>query len=527
MLLIFPPVAKPCEPPAGIAKLAGALADHGMSSKLLDANLEGMLFLLDQAYTASDTWTRRAVKHASYNINSIRSSLTYRSLDRYSRVVKDLNRVLEMFDKDRAVVLGLADYQDMNLSPVRSSDLLLAALHPEQNPFYPWFSTRLSEIMGKSHFSRMRREIEDRTNEKEREKTSHQLVGFSLNYLSQALCTFSMIGFLKKEFPSVKIVLGGGLVSSWMKGAGWKNPFSGLVDHLIAGPGEQALLNLHGITDTHVHYSPDYESLPLDEYFSPGVILPYSASNGCYWNKCSFCPETAEANPYIPVPVNKSLDDLITLASKTKPVLIHLLDNAISPALMKAFVHTTPPASWYGFARISKDLTEMDFCVALRRSGCIMLKLGLESGNQGVLDQMHKGIDLATASQVLNNLRRAGIATYIYLLFGTPAETIVEARKTLEFVVAHREAVTFLNLAIFNMPLCGPESSRYENEEFYEGDLSLYTGFRHPQGFDRKIVRQFLENEFKRHPAISPILRNEPPIFTSNHAALFSIEKER
>ena len=164
MLLIFPPVAKACEPPAGIAKLAGALADHGISAKLLDANLEGMLFLLDLAYTASDTWTRRAVKHASYNINSIRSSLTYRSLDRYSRVVKDLNQVIEMFDKDRAVVLGLADYQDMNLSPVRSSDLLLAALHPEQNPFYPWFSTRLSEIMGKSYFSRMRRDIEDRTN---------------------------------------------------------------------------------------------------------------------------------------------------------------------------------------------------------------------------------------------------------------------------------------------------------------------------------------------------------------------------
>ena len=43
MLLIFPPVAKPCEPPAGIAKLAGALKAHGVPCTVLDANLEGML----------------------------------------------------------------------------------------------------------------------------------------------------------------------------------------------------------------------------------------------------------------------------------------------------------------------------------------------------------------------------------------------------------------------------------------------------------------------------------------------------
>jgi len=208
-------------------------------------------------------------------------------------------------------------------------------------------------------------------------------------------------------------------------------------------------------------------------------------------------------------------------------VLIHLLDNSISPALMKAFADTPPPTFWYGFARISKDLAEPDFCMALKRSGCVMLKLGLESGDQGVLDRMHKGIDVDTASRVLNNLSKAGIASYVYLLFGTPSETIVEARKTLEFVVSHQQAVSYLNLAIFNMPLCGQEAGEYENEEFYEGDLSLYTGFKHPRGFHRRIVRQFLEDEFKRHPAISAILKNDPPIFTSNHAALFSIEKER
>ena len=174
-----------------------------------------------------------------------------------------------------------------------------------------------------------------------------------------------------------------------------------------------------------------------------------------------------------------------------------------------------------GVTAFEHELADADFCMALKRSGCVMLKLGLESGDQGVLDRLHKGIDLGQASRILTNLRRAGIAAYIYLLFGTPAETLTEARRTLEFVVRHREAIGFMNLALFNMPVYGDEAAEYETEPFYEGDLSLYTAFRHPRGWDRKEVRQFLANEFKRDPAVAAILKNDPPLFSSNHAAFF------
>ena len=507
MLLIFSPAAKACEPPAGIAKLAGALKAHHVPCALLDANLEGMLFLLRQPQAASDTWTRRAIKNLSTNLAALKDPRTYQSPDRYSRAVRDVNRALEASAKPFHAVLGLADYHHETLSPIRSADLLAAAEHPKQNPFHGYFSKRLPEIIHK-HFNTRERPL---------------LVGFSLNYLSQALCTFAMIGFLRKEFPSLKIVLGGGLVSSWVKRPGWVDPFGGLVDHIIAGPGESALLDLLGIQgDKNIHSVPDYGALLSQEYLSPGFILPYSASSGCYWNKCSFCPETAEGNPYVPTPASRALSDLETLTAQTKPALIHLLDNSISPALMQALAEKPPGVPWYGFARISRELADLEFCRALKRSGCAMLKLGLESGDQAVLDQLRKGIDLALASTVLLNLQKAGIATYVYLLFGTPAETAVEARKTLEFVAQHAAAITFLNLAIFNMPLCGEQAGAYGTERFYEGDLSLYTGFNHPGGWDRKLVRLFLENEFKRHRAVSGILKHDPPLFTSNHAAFFA-----
>jgi len=502
MLLIFPPAAKPCEPPAGIAKLAGALNAQGIFCTVLDANLEGLLHLMRKPRTAIDTWTRRAVKNSSSNLAALRDPRIYRFSDHYSRAVKDVNRVLEASVREFHAILGLADYHHQQLSPVRSGDLIIAAEHPEQNPFFPWFSRRLPEILN---------------------KTSSPLIGFSLNYLSQALSTFAMIGFIRREFPGLKIVLGGGLVTSWMKGPAWKDPFGGLVDHFIAGPGEGPLLELLGFKEIgHTHVTPDYGSLPHEEYLSPGFILPYSGSSGCSFRKCSFCPETAEDNPYVPVPAELAMTELRSLIAKTDPILVHLLDNAVSPALMQALVNEPPGVPWYGFARIGNELADRDYCMQLKRSGCRMLKLGLESGDQGVLDRLRKGIDLATASLVLKNLHAAGIAAYVYLLFGTPVETIGEARTTLEFVAAHRDAITFLNLAIFNMPVCGHEARERGTEHFYEGDLSLYTAFKHPHGWDRKAVRRFLDIEFKKHPAVSAILKNDPPIFTSNHAAFFA-----
>ncbi len=211
----------------------------------------------------------------------------------------------------------------------------------------------------------------------------------------------------------------------------------------------------------------------------------------------------------------------------TSPALIHLLDNAVSPALLGLFSAHNPGVPWYGFARAGQHLTDPDFCVALRQAGCVMLKLGIESGDQGVLDALQKGINIETASVVLRNLKEAGIAAYVYLLFGTPPESEASARKTLEFTVRHSDCISFLNLAIFNMPICAQHYRGIATRRFYDGDLSLYTDFTHPHGWDRRRVRLFLENEFKRHPAVSPILKNDPPVFTSNHAPFFVMSDVR
>lgn len=508
MVLIYPPLVKPCEPPAGIAKLAGCLNRHGVKYTVVNANLEVILGLLQpnatgefQSHSFGDTWTARARRHIMRNVQFLTSPHGYRNIDRYNHAVRDINRVIKTSISDSGVRLSLSNYLDQRHSPVRSGDLLKVAEEHEKNPFCLYFKGRLLGLL---------------------EEESPAIVGFSLNYLSQALCAFAMIGFLKRVNPQLRIILGGGLVTSWIRNPVWRNPFRGLVDDLVAGAGEAPLLSILGIKRQEGYDPPDHTILSQDGYLSPGKILPYSASLGCYWKQCSFCPENAEENPWEPEPAENTIANIHDLAAKTKPIIVHLLDNAVSPAHLKVIADNPFGTPWYGFSRISSYLKDRDACIKLGQAGCVMLQIGIESGDQEVLDGMKKGFDLKTAATVLMNLNEAGIAAYVYLLFGTPMETLEKARKTLEFTVINSRHIRFLNLAIFNLPAYGIDAQKLQTADFYEGDLSLYRSFLHPKGWNRNLVREFLEREFKKHPAIAPIIKRTPPIFTSNHAPFFA-----
>lgn len=500
MLIIHPPVAKSCEPPTALAHLAAALEGSKIPCRICDMNIEGLLFLLGTPPPAEDTWSRRACRNLGNNLSGLRSRDLYRNPSRYQRAVQDVNRVLETVGKDRGIALSLANYQDTSLSPTESSDLIKAAENYRENIYYPYFAERLTGLL---------------------QQQTPACIGLSLNYLSQAIATFAIIGFLRDVAPAIPVVVGGGLVTTWLRNPSWRNPFAGLIDQLIAGPGEAPLLSFLGKNKPSRKEVPDYGMLRHLPYLAPDFILPYAAASGCYWKKCSFCPETSEENPYHPLAPEQVSEELNRLITEHRPGLLHFLDNAISPAVMRRLINQPPGVDWYGFARIGSLLTDPDFCRDLRRAGCVMLKLGIESGSQKILDGMHKGIDIRQVAKALETLAGAGIATYVYLLFGTPGESHEEAEETLAFIRRHHQEITFLNLAIFNLPIASREADRLEITAGHQGDLSLYHSFRHPRGWGRREVRRFLDNEFRRHPSIQAIIHRDPPFFTSNHAPFF------
>jgi hypothetical protein len=503
ILLISPPVTKPCEPPAGLAKLAWVLGAHGVDCRVYDASLDGILEMLHRPVAADDTWTRRALSKRGANLDGLRSAALYRNRDRYRQAVMDVNRVLHMAGQPNEATISLSNYRSTGLSPVRSADLMRAAENYETNPFHPIFAERLSAIFS---------------------QWEPAVVGMSINFMSQALCAFAMIGFIRRQLPQARIVCGGGLVTSWMNVPDLGTPFGGLIDEIVCGPGENRLIALcTGSGETRPTVTGyEFSFFERDPYLSPVRVMPYATSRGCYWKKCAFCPETAEDAAYLTDRPQDIVDDLKRTAIQTGAGLIHFLDNALSPRLLAHLIDHPPGAPWFGFARITRHLADPDFVRGLKASGCVMIKLGVESGDQDVLDALSKGIDIRMVSKAINTIHQAGIATYIYLLFGTPAENEKSARMTLDFTLDHASSIDFLNLAIFNLPAYSREAGGLDTVDFYDGDLSLYREFIHPKGWSRDRVRRFLSKTFKRPTAIRTILNNDPPFFTSNHAPFFN-----
>lgn len=502
MLLIYPPAARSTEPPLGIARLAGFLNRNGVPARCLDLCQEGLDYLLGLELDARDTWTRGALRRRSGNRALLRDAAAYAAPDRYRRAVRDLNRALKAASVPFGVETGLADYRDSRRSPLRRSDLLDAAAAYEDSIFFPLFRARIAEALA---------------------AFPTRAVGLSVNYLSQALCAFAIVGLVKTVRPDLCVVLGGSLITSWVAQGrlAADERFGGLVDAILPGRGEDGILGILGAPRRVPTAPPDFGDLvPLD-YLAPRRILPYNFSTGCPWQRCSFCPETAEGTRYVGARVGAAAREVGALVARHAPGLLHFTDTEIAPRYLRALAAWPPGVPWYGFARFSPLLTEPAFCRRLAASGCVMLQLGLESADQRVLDALGKGTRLDQIERVLRNLADARIGVFLYVLFGTPAESRDAALRTRDFVAARADRIAFLNVALFNLPVASAEAHHLETRAFYDGDLSLYREFAHPRGWNRDVVRAFVTEEFDAEPAIKTILARTPPVFTSNHAPLF------
>ncbi len=526
ILLLQPPALKPAEPPLALAVLLAHLRAQDISCDAIDCNLEAYLYLLEHAHLApaasgqTDTNLQRAMKHRSDSLELLRGGSGNNNFARYNTAVRYLNRLLAVWNTETEK-LTLGDYQHSGLSPFVPKDLDLLANGQQQTLFKTYFTDHL--------LPRIR-------------KAQPRVIGISINYLHQALPAFELAGILRRSFPDVKLVAGGGLITSWKEHLKQLSLQLSPFDQLIFGPAEAALSALVKGPAQHstmisnhstIAFVPDFSFARIGDYLSPQAILPLTASRGCYWRQCLFCPEAATpVHPYCSFPQAELTREMRRLADQYSVHYIQLTDNAIPVNMLKALAENTQDMqeiNWFGFVRFEKALEDPAFVHALAASGCRMLQLGLESGSQTVLDRLKKGIKLAAVVKVLDNLAAAGIATFVYIMLGTPGETQADAEQTLHFLEKHAGKIGFLNISIMNMPRA---SGLLDNPQHYgiddtdsvasETPLALYQRFNSNSNWNRATARRFLNQRLLGSSLIRNIVNRTPPLFTSNHAVFFA-----
>jgi anaerobic magnesium-protoporphyrin IX monomethyl ester cyclase len=188
---------------------------------------------------------------------------------------------------------------------------------------------------------------------------------------------------------------------------------------------------------------PAWDLLDLRKYSLPLVNRPYvivETSRGCPY-ACDFCVapihqghKFRERSPQVLVDeIERSYRDLgieffylwgdtVTLNVKS---FTAFCDELIARNL---------PIQWLGNAR-ADNLTDLSFVHRLKRAGCWMLALGIESQSDDVRKNMVKRLERQKIETAFRNMRAAGIRSFAFFIFGYPGESPQTMDLTTEYAI--------------------------------------------------------------------------------------------
>jgi len=509
-LLITPPFTQLNTPYPATPYLKGFLKSQGygvfqadLGIELINAifSREGFQELFDAINQSSKKLSpnsRRIIKNAtSYvqTIDSVMSFLQYRDNTLASLICNEtfLPRA-SRFDS-----MPDLEWAFGNIG-VNDQARFLATLYVEdvgdliKDAVTPWFGfSRYAEKLGMSahSFAPITRALQQPENilevrllellKRHIEQVRPDVVGITIPFPGNLYAGLKCAQFIKKYYPHIKTVAGGGFVNTELRNLSepavfdyldfitlddGERPFLSILQFLEGKKNQEKLVRTFIRMDDEVRYihddqepdfhhaetgCPDYSDLPLGKYlsliemanpmhrlWSDGCWNKLTLAHGCYWHQCSFCDITL---PYIKryesAPAAVLVDRMEQVIAQTGHRGFHFVDEAAPPSVLKdvakELLKRKIGISWWTNIRFEKAFTE-DLCRLMAMSGCIAVTGGLETASDRLLKLMNKGVTVRQAAQVCDHFSKAGIMVHAYLMYGFPTQTQQETIDALEIV---------------------------------------------------------------------------------------------
>ena len=307
------------------------------------------------------------------------------------------------------------------------------------------------------------------------------VVGVSVPFPGNLYSSFRCAQFIKKNYPQIKIVMGGGFPNTELRSLSDPRVFE-FYDFICLDDGEAPIENIIKYSNGEIQINelkrtftlidgavefinnpatkdykqgeigtPDYSDLFLDKYISAIEIInpmhslwsdgrwnKLTMAHGCYWGKCTFCDISLDyIKLYEPVAASLLVDRVEQIIKQTGQSGFHFVDEAAPPALMRAFalevLRRKLKISWWTNIRFEKSFTK-NLCYLLKASGCIAVSGGLEVASDRLLELIQKGVTVSQVAKVTRNFTDAGIMVHAYLMYGFPTQTAQETIDSLEMV---------------------------------------------------------------------------------------------
>jgi hypothetical protein len=296
------------------------------------------------------------------------------------------------------------------------------------------------------------------------------IIGMSVSFPSQLVLALSLAQEIRRRRPESTLVFGGSYFQSRIQGQEDLLDQFSCIDVIVTGHGEAVLLDLaRGAAPWRVKgvvvrrgtrcvvdgppvepSSPDFSDVEWNRYVSGAQVAPYSFSTVCHYGRCRFCNGDRESS------TNSKSGDCLDLKGMGEVVRrfdldgIYIVDAAVTPANMWRIGDACHKSvKWAANARFEAALMDRALLRSVSDSGCYMLRFGLESGSQRILDAMRKGTHLKVASRVLKYCAEAGIRNHVYIMLGYPGEDESDRDATVDFLKAHAEYIYSYSISLF------------------------------------------------------------------------------
>lgn len=237
---------------------------------------------------------------------------------------------------------------------------------------------------------------------------------------------------------------------------------------------------------------PARDLLHNERYFDPILISPFTfvlGGRGCPY-RCTFCnwPQTLLGRKYR-VRSPKNIVDELEMLSREYRFASYLFNDDTFTANKEHAIATCNEMlarglklKWGCYSRA--DNVDQEMLVEMRQAGCFLIKTGVESGNQQIIDRCNKHYQIENVVRGIGMMKKLGFNVHSTFVFGLPGETRQTIKESVEFAKRLSPTTVQFSTAV---PLPGTELHSYlKSQGFLTTDnwddyLALHPIFQYPE----------------------------------------------
>lgn len=324
----------------------------------------------------------------------------------------------------------------------------------------------------------------------------YEIVTFSLMGKRQIPYVIAIVKKLKESNAKLQHVIVGGAFFNEQNAKEIVTNWKGVVEFAIVGEGWQPIHDLidkleSSDTDYHIPgvvcldekeqliccSSKKWEGeLPIPNYIDinkSGYVLQQKVlydieddslvyhvlvgDRHCPYN-CSFC-RISNNTKKVKTPTEIA-DEMIKLNKLSGAECFSLVCNELNPTetyfheFLDRLLSQEKKLTWFCYLRPNK--LSYETLKKARKAGCVLIRYGVETGSQKILDHMNKVLYVDEMEQIMQDTYRAGIWNHINIVTGYLHEDINDIDLTLDFLEKNKKYIDSVRVNPFYVPINSP-----------------------------------------------------------------------